>query len=190
MANITETQSDNQNPLVIRTSWREPERKEVDPTEEKPVAEKEPVVEQEQITEQEEKVPPFTYEQFRTIVEDEADQIPEEFYDELSGGVIVSERTYLSPKRVKDDLYILGTYKVSNIGKQISLYYGSFVEVYGYCSEETLKKQVRKTLRHEFRHHMETRAGIFGKKSLLEEDRKKIEDYYERHRIIDEGKED
>ena len=58
--------------------------------------------------------------------------------------------------------------------RYIVIYYGSFERVYGYLSDEALKKQMEKTLRHEFRHHMESRAGL---RDLEIADRMQMEDY-------------
>ena len=47
--------------------------------------------------------------------------------------------------------------------------------------EEVIRTQIRNTLRHEFLHHMETRAGLFGSGTLIEEDAKRMMTYYMRH---------
>ena len=126
--------------------------------------------------------PAVTYERFREMVSEEMDLLPPYVFDELSGGVLVEERKRLSPDSVADDLFILGYYTWSGLGKQITLYYGSFTAVLGRGDEETYRAQIRETLRHEFRHHMETRAGEFGKGSLLEEDRMRRARYLQAHR--------
>ena len=122
---------------------------------------------------------PVSYETFREMVSEEMDLLPQYVFDELSGGVLVEERRKLSPDSVADDLFILGLYKWGGLGKQVTLYYGSFVEILGDADQETYRAQIRETLRHEFRHHMETRAGEFGKGSLLEEDMRRRERYLE-----------
>lgn len=126
--------------------------------------------------------PAVSYERFREIVSEEMDLLPPYVFDELSGGVLVEERARLSPDSVADDLFILGFYTWSGLGKQITLYYGSFTAVIGKGDEETYRSQIRDTLRHEFRHHMETRAGEFGKGSLLEEDMRRRARYLQAHR--------
>ena len=40
------------------------------------------------------------------------------------------------------------------------LYYGSFSRVFRRLSPEALERQMRKTLRHEFRHHLESLSGL------------------------------
>ncbi len=109
--------------------------------------------------------------------------LPDYVYDELNGGVLVDVNSYLHPARVADDLYILGTYTSDHIlGKQIVLYYGSFAATMGGSSKEAIRQQIRATLRHEFLHHLETRAGLFGKGTLVEEDREQMRRYFMRHK--------
>ena len=122
------------------------------------------------------------YDDFADIVDDEMNLLPDYCYDELNGGVLVDDQAYLHPGRVTDDLYILGTYSWdSRMGRQIVLYYGSFAATMGNAPEEAIRKKIRETLRHEFLHHLETRAGLFGKGSLVEEDRERMRQYYIRH---------
>jgi len=125
---------------------------------------------------------PMSLEAFRAAVEEELDLLPPYCFDELSGGVLVEDRARLSPDSVADDLYILGLYRWNQLGKQVTLYYGSFVAVLGQAEERAYRDQIRETLRHEFRHHMETRAGEFGKGSLIEEDERRREAYFQARR--------
>lgn len=120
---------------------------------------------------------PISYDRFREIVSEEMDLLPQYVFDELSGGVLVEKRARLSPDSVNHDLFYLGLYRWDGLGKQVTLFYGSFVEVLGAAGEEAYHAKIRETLRHEFRHHMETRAGEFGKGSLLEEDARQRERY-------------
>ena len=117
----------------------------------------------------------MTLERFSEIVEEEMALLPEYVFEELNGGVLVDESVNMHPGSLHDDLYILGTYTSGGIpGKQVTLYYGSFVMTMGGASEESYRAQIRETLRHEFLHHLETRAGLFGKESLIEEDRERM----------------
>ena len=95
--------------------------------------------------------------------------------------MLVDEHAYLHPARAADDLYILGVYAVSGMERQIVLYYGSFAAVLGNGSREVWRERIRAVLRHEFRHHLETNAGEFGKDSLIEEDRESMRHYYMMH---------
>lgn len=124
----------------------------------------------------------MTFDEFADIAEQKIALLPEYVTEELTGGVLVDQNTCLHPGRLEDDLYILGTYSTGGLcGKQIILYYGSFMAVMGNSSDETIRMQIRETLRHEFRHHMETRAGLFWKGTLIEEDADNMRKYYMRH---------
>ena len=48
------------------------------------------------------------YDRFQEILQEEAEKIPEKFYEGLNGGVIISEETKLSPYAQNNDLYIAG----------------------------------------------------------------------------------
>jgi len=121
----------------------------------------------------------LTYDEFEQIVREELSLLPDYARDHLSGGVLIDPAAYLHPARVADDLYILGTYSTgSYMGSQIILYYGSFMAAMGSASLEAIRFQVRETLRHEFLHHLETRAG---EKTLVEEDRDRMIKYFMRH---------
>ncbi len=124
----------------------------------------------------------MTFDEFTEVVEEEMKLLPDYVHEELNGGVLVDEAAYPHPRRLADDLYILGTYSVNGVlGKQIILYYGSFAASMGAMSDEAVRMQIRETLRHEFRHHLETRAGLFGKGTLIEEDRERMRTYFMRH---------
>ena len=117
----------------------------------------------------------MTLERFSEIVEEEMALLPEYVFEELNGGVVVDESAYMHPDSLRNDLYILGTYTSGDIpGKQVRIYYGSFRVTMGEASEEEYRAQIRETLRHEFLHHLETRAGLFGEGSLIEEDRERM----------------
>lgn len=127
----------------------------------------------------------MTYERFGDIAEEEAALLPAYVYEELDGGVLVDPSVLLHPKRAADDLFILGTYSRSIMGTQIVLYYGSFMAVFGGGDEEKVRLQIRATIRHEFLHHLETRAGLYFAGTLVEEDRENMVKYYMRHRRND-----
>ena len=121
----------------------------------------------------------LTYDEFEQMVREELSLLPDYARDHLSGGVLIDPSAYLQPARVADDLYILGTYNTGGyMGSQIVLYYGSFMAVMGAASRDTVRSQIRETLRHEFLHHLETRAG---EKTLVEEDRDRMIKYFMRH---------
>ena len=124
----------------------------------------------------------ITFEDFTSIVMEEVDILPEYVHKELNGGVLVDSSAYLHPARLADDLYILGTYTVDPIlGKQIVIYYGSFISTFGNASESVYREKIRETVRHEFLHHLETNAGLFSKGTLIEDDDRRMMEYYKNH---------
>ena len=130
----------------------------------------------------------MTFDEFADIAEQEIALLPQYVTDELTGGVLVDQNACLHPRRLEDDLYILGTYSSGGLcGKQIILYYGSFMAVMGNSGDEAIRMQIRETLRHEFRHHLETRAGLYWKGTLIEEDAENMRKYYMRHAQTDGG---
>ena len=120
-------------------------------------------------------------EKFTKIADEEAYKMPPEFYKGLNGGIIVENRVYLSEDAITNDLYVLGKYKSDPLGKQIILYYGSFMKIFPYLNDDQMREQINHTIKHEFRHHLENMAGIHGKTSLEEEDRQNYQKYLEKH---------
>ncbi|HIS91612.1 MAG TPA: metallopeptidase family protein [Candidatus Alectryocaccomicrobium excrementavium] len=114
---------------------------------------------------------------FQAMLAEMLDELPEPFFEELHGGVIVSPRCKENPHSRGGDLYILGEYHRSHaMGNQIVIYYGSFMRLYGKAAEQTFERELRAVLRHEFRHHMENRAGERG---LEIEDERQLREYLE-----------
>ena len=124
----------------------------------------------------------ITYDEVEQMVREEMDKLPDYVHQDLNGGVLIDPAAYLHPARVQDDLYILGTYSQGGyLGKQIILYYGSFMAAMGNAAPEHIRAQIRDTLRHEFLHHLETRAGARKKGTLIEEDARRLAAYYRNH---------
>ena len=114
-------------------------------------------------------------EEMETILDEIATELPQEFYDELNGGIILLPEARLDPADRHNDLYILGEYHSGGgLGRYISIYYGSFEKVFGHLSREGLKKELAQTLKHEFTHHLESLAG---EDDLEEEDELFLQDY-------------
>ncbi len=133
----------------------------------------------------------ITLDRFTEIAEEELALLPEYVHEELNGGVLVDPKVYRHPARRAEDLFILGTYTTDPVlGKQIVLYYGSFLVTGKNSTEESARGQIRDTLRHEFLHHLETRAGLFGKGTLIEEDENLMRRYYLAHRETPEEEQD
>ena len=114
---------------------------------------------------------------FCELLDEVCEELPDEFFKDLHQGVVVSEEAKISPYARADDLTIMGEYRRSRFGNQITIYYGSFARSYGNADEEYIKDRLREVVRHEFRHHMENLSGIYGTKSLEYEDKVQIEEY-------------
>jgi len=96
------------------------------------------------------------------MLDDIAESLPQEIYKGLNGGIVLKEEIKYHPKGSGDDLYILGEYIVSGaLGRYIAIYGGSFQKLYGNGSEAAMRRRLEKTLKHEFIHHMESRAGEY-----------------------------
>jgi hypothetical protein len=103
-------------------------------------------------------------------------ELPDDFFRELHYGVQLSEAFKPSPYAENDDMIIMGEYSRSRQGNKITIYYGSFARTCSWMSEEQLKDRLREVVRHEFRHHMENLAGVYGADSLEHEDKEEIKD--------------
>ena len=102
-------------------------------------------------------------EEAHDLLDEVAQELPEEFWNDLNGGVSLLPDLKRSPDAVTDDLFVLGEYCIQPVlGRYINIYYGSFQRIYGDCSAEAMKRHLRKTLFHEFTHHVESLAGERG----------------------------
>ena len=114
---------------------------------------------------------------FYELLNEVCEELPDDFFRELHYGVHLSEACRYSPYADDGSMVIMGEYTRSNNGNKITIYYGSFAQTCGWMSEEQLKGKLRATVRHEFRHHMENLAGVYGVDSLEHEDREEIRDF-------------
>lgn len=109
-----------------------------------------------------ERRPMISLETIGHMLDEIAESLPQEIYEGLSGGVVMKEEVKHHPKGVGDDLYILGEYIVNGaMGRHIAIYGGSFQQLYGKGSEANMRRHLEKTLKHEFVHHLESRAGEY-----------------------------
>ena len=120
-------------------------------------------------------------EEYSAIISDLMDELPEEFFRELSGGVIVSEASVIPDYARGNDLYTLGHYQVYSGVRQIVMFKGSFDRLYPYVNAAEAKDILRGILRHEFRHHIESLGGIHDSTSLEAEDERSKEAYLSFH---------
>lgn len=102
------------------------------------------------------------FDEIGAMLDDIADDLPDDLFRELNGGIILLPDTMLHPDSDKADrLYILGEYHEDpmGLGRYIAIYYGSFIKVYGHEKPEEQKEMLKEVLFHEFRHHLESMAG-------------------------------
>jgi hypothetical protein len=102
----------------------------------------------------------LTIEEMQEMLDELAAELPPELFEELNGGIILLPQAKLHEESVDDDLFVLGEYnRGGSLGRYISIYFGSFIRVYGRITRARMKEELRATLRHEFRHHIESLAG-------------------------------
>ncbi len=120
-------------------------------------------------------------EEYRQIISELMDELPEEFFRGLSGGVIVSEALVIPDYARGNDLFTMGQYQILSGMRQIIMYKGSFDRVYPQADAAEARELLRGILRHEFRHHLESLGGVHNSSSLEAEDERKKQDYLSRH---------
>jgi predicted Zn-dependent protease with MMP-like domain len=106
-----------------------------------------------------------TIDEVMAMLNDISDEIPDAFYRELNGGVILLPEAKTHPESsAKDDLLILGEYHHDRpgLGRYITIYYGSFIRLYAHLNPSMQKEKLREVLLHEFTHHIESLAGERG----------------------------
>lgn len=116
-----------------------------------------------------------SFEKANEILAEILDELPALFFEELHGGILLVPDLKLHPESEQaHPLYIMGEYSRSPLGNQIKIYFGSFQKVHPNASESQLRERLRKTLIHEFTHHLEYKAGLKG---LEVEDAKDLKRY-------------
>ena len=123
----------------------------------------------------------ITVDEYRKIVSELMDELPAEFFQKLTGGVIVSEALVIPDYARGNDLYTMGQYQVSSGIRQIVMFKGSFDQVYPQADAAEAKTLLRGILRHEFRHHLEALGGIRNSSSLEAADEREKQVYLSRH---------
>lgn len=111
------------------------------------------------------------------------DELPAPLFEGLNGGVRLLEEERPDPGL--SEVYVLGEYVQDLLGSSIVLYYGSFAQVFGDATRSAMEKELRKTLRHEFRHHIEAMAGA---DNLDVEDARRMEEYRREDEAYRRGK--
>ena len=123
----------------------------------------------------------ISIEEYKEIISELMDELPEEFYRELTGGLIMSEALVIPDYARGNDLYTLGQYQVYYGVRQIVMFKGSFDRLYPNVGVSEARDILRGILRHEFRHHIEFLGGIHNSSSLEAEDERKKQTYLARH---------
>jgi len=102
----------------------------------------------------------MTIEEFRSMLDDILEEIPEEYFVDLNGGVQLIESSKLHPRSIGSELRIMGEYRRNGaMGRNIHIYYGSFMDMFGNLPAGCLRERVRETVLHELMHHLESLAG-------------------------------
>lgn len=97
-------------------------------------------------------------EEFSQYVTEILDQeIPPILLEGLNLGVIVSPKIEYSKEGPQ--FIVMGHYVQNRLGKQIILYYGSFLHFYEGKSTPAWKRKILATIKHELTHHIEALAG-------------------------------
>lgn len=106
------------------------------------------------------------------MLDEIAEEFPEAFYETLNGGINLLPQAKRNPEVEDLRLYVLGEYCHDAMGRYINLYYGSFRQVFGHLDSNALRKELKRTLAHEFTHHVESLAG---ERSLERKDDEQME---------------
>ena len=116
----------------------------------------------------------LSFDQVGDLLDEMAEEFPEEFYQDLNGGISLLPETVEDP--AGEDLYIMGEYCNGMMGRYINLYYGSFAALAQQenWTEEDWEDELYTTLAHEFTHHVE---GLAGERGLEIKDELELEQY-------------
>lgn len=116
----------------------------------------------------------LTIQEVNDILDHLVDELPQEVFTELNGGISLVPKRKVNPVSRNNDLLILGEYQWNIAGRMIVIYYGSIAEVMRDQPPKAWENRLREVLRHEFLHHVELMAG---KKDLEEWDAVQMERY-------------
>ena len=101
----------------------------------------------------------LSIDEIHDLLDEIAAEMPEEIFRDLNGGVSLLPETKRSLSDPNGGLYTLGEYRRDQMGRYIVLYYGSIRAVHGGDTREELRENLKKLLRHELTHHIESLAG-------------------------------
>ncbi len=93
---------------------------------------------------------------FTELAEELVDEIPPRLCRDLNGGFMV-----LPEEKRDEKLLIMGEYVEDGLlGSYVVLYYGSFVALLKNKPHKVWEEELRETIWHEVRHHIESLAGV------------------------------
>ena len=84
----------------------------------------------------------MTTDDYNRIISELMDELPQDFFRKLNGGVIVSDSVMVPDYAKADDLYAMGQYLVYSGIRQIVMYKGSFDRVYPNAMQTAMKPGV------------------------------------------------
>ena len=118
----------------------------------------------------------LTFDQAGDLLDEMAEEFPEEFYRDLNGGISLLPDTKADPQFPPGEMYILGEYCNDQMGRYINLYYGSFEALarIEHWTDQDWEEELYDTLAHEFTHHIE---GLAGERGLEIRDALEMEEY-------------
>jgi len=103
-----------------------------------------------------------SFEDIGIMIDGIAEELPEDFYRELNGGINLLPDIKIHPESDNSgNLFIMGEYHYQShgLGRYINIYYGSFMQVYAYLNPVQQREKLRQILIHEFTHHLESLGG-------------------------------
>jgi len=101
----------------------------------------------------------YTIDDINDMLDAIADELPEEVFRELNGGVCLYPETKRSEADPYGRLFTLGEYRHDQMGRYIVIYYGSVCAVHGGAQPEEMRASLKKVLTHELTHHLESLSG-------------------------------
>ncbi len=100
------------------------------------------------------------FDAFAALAGEIAAGLPPALMEGLEGGVIVERRSRRRPED-PPGVYLLGEYVVDEyLGPMILIYHGSFRRLFAGEPRRIWEDELRATILHEVRHHVEARAGV------------------------------
>lgn len=98
----------------------------------------------------------LSLDEFTELAEQLVDEIPARLCRDLNGGFAV-----LPEEKRDEEFFIMGEYIEDDmLGSYVVLYYGSFVGLLGDEPRAAWEAELRETIWHEMRHHLESLAGV------------------------------